>query len=100
MIKNQNSVQSTKRFFLLAATSLTIGTCACTNNTSIHGPDLASALNTGLNRQVIRSDAPMNRTSIDGLPGALSTQIYEKRYIKTMITEQTDDEETASQEFR
>ena len=66
----------------------------------MNGPNVATPLKTGLQRQLVRTDAPLDRTGQDSLPGALASDIYKKRYIKTMTEKEKDKKDNASQEFR
>ena len=80
--------------------SLLFGLSACATDENLHGPDMATPLKTGLQRQLVQPDAPRDRTGNTPLPGALAADIYKKRYVKTMTEEDKENEENASQEFQ
>ena len=103
-MKSLKSNVSSKRFLRVLQVWLTAtlisGLCACANDTAHHGPDMATPLKTGLQRQLVQPDAPRDRTGTTPLPGALAADIYKKRYVSTMTEENNEKEEKASQEFQ
>ncbi len=91
----------TAGWLITALAAVSLAACA-TPGSGLTGPDLASALKTGLDRQVIRPAAPADRAPAVSLPGELASRIYQERYIKTMTEKKRnkDNEEKSSEAFR
>lgn len=72
---------------------------ACTSTTGERmDPQFGECLQKGLSAQVVNPDAPADQSPADSLPGELGTQIYNKRYVKSM-TEEKDEEDDVSSEL-
>lgn len=100
--RNQNHLDWMYPLLRMAAAmiiaALVATACAATHNEGC-GKDMKSALNQGLRRQVINAEAPSNSSVAEGLPGDIASQIYKRRYIKTMTEDKDEDNKKASNQF-
>ncbi len=62
-------------------------------------PDFGASVNQALMAQTLNPVAPENRSHVEALPGDLSNQIYQKRYIK-MLTEDKEEKESGSDQLK
>ncbi|WP_028319516.1 hypothetical protein [Desulfobulbus elongatus] len=60
-------------------------------------PDFGESYFNGINAQRINPAAPANPAPADTLPGDLTMQIYQKRYIKSMTEKKEEKEDVASE---
>jgi hypothetical protein len=81
---------------MLAGGLLLIGMIGCASVPQRHlSPDFGEAYRSGFNAQIVNPQAPQDPAPAARLPGELSNQIYEKRYVKGMTEEK--EEEPAGQ---
>lgn len=73
------------------------GACSSTTGERMDS-HFGECLENGLAAQVMNPDAPDDPSPADSLPGELGTQIYNKRYLKSM-TEERDEEDDVSSEL-
>ena len=103
--KNLMSIAASNRLMRIyniavAASIVVLAGCAA-GSSGPDLPDIGRTLQTGLQRQVIRPEAPADRTPADGLPGELASKIYKKRYVKTMTEKENKTKDgKASREFQ
>ncbi len=55
--------------------------------------------NAAFNQQVINNNAPDDKTPVDSTPGNISTQIYNKKYIKGLTEDKKDQQESVGQKL-
>lgn len=84
---------------LVVVVGMGLSACAASNG-SDQMPGVGHALITGLDRQVIHADAPLDRSAVGDLPGDIADRIYTQRYIKTMTEDEDEDEKKATQAFQ
>jgi hypothetical protein len=69
----------------------------CSTSLQRLDPEFGKCLEAGLAAQAINLEAPTDPTPADSLPGELASQIYNKRYVKTMTEEKKEGDNAASQ---
>jgi hypothetical protein len=74
------------------------GLTACASQQEV-SPNFGHCYRTAFSSQVINPDAPDDRTPADELTGTLAAQIYNERYVKSMLKEDDDEEESVSEQL-
>jgi len=74
-----------------------LGLGCSTQSPKYLSPEFGKSYDALFSSQVIKPDAPRDRSPADTLPGELAGQIYKNRYIKSMITDKKKKETVKQQ---
>ncbi len=72
----------------------------CRHTPRYMSPEHGQSYRAAFERQVLNIQAPEDRSPADTLPGAIGSDIYKKRYLKSMTEEKKEKEDSVSRELR
>ncbi|MBN1905176.1 MAG: hypothetical protein JW927_08785 [Deltaproteobacteria bacterium] len=81
-----------KRFCFYIALTMIVICSGCKHVPKNITPEFGKSYKTAFTRQVLNPDAPKDQSPVVTLPGNVGSEIYHKRYIKSLTEEKKSDD--------